>query len=223
MINNDVRNDTLTGLLSELTESIMRKSEHQLPCVVTKVSANRQRVSVRPLIRIVTQEGETLRRDIIDGVPVYQAGAGDLLLSFPVAVGNIGWIAASDRDISLFKQSYAESDPGSRRMHSFSDSVFVPDVMTNFTIAGEDATAMVIQNRNGSVKIAVDQNQIRIVNGASRIEVNDGTVVINGATITAAGDVVTAAGVSLNNHNHTQANDSAGNTQQDTSAAVATE
>lgn len=223
MNNNDTRNDTLEGVLLELVDSIMRRAEVQLPCTVIRVSADRRRVTVRPLIRIVGRDGSTLQRDTIDGVPVYQAGAGDLLMSFPVKTGDVGWIMANDRDISLFKQSYGDSAPGTARMHSFSDSVFVPDLMTNFQIAAEDAAAVVLQNRSGSVKIALDQNQIRIVNGTSRVEINPTNVIINGATITQAGDVVTAAGVSLNNHYHTQDNDSGGDSEPDTSTSIATE
>ena len=49
--------------------------------------------------------------------------------------------------------------------------------MTNFTIASEDAGAVVIQNRSGTVKIALDANQIRVVNGSTRIEIDNGSVI----------------------------------------------
>lgn len=165
MINDDSRSDTLEGLLQELADAISKRIECALPCVVTKVSSDRRRVSVRPLIRIVGVTGNTLARDVIEGLPVYQAGAGSFVMSFPVAVGDIGWIEAADRDLGVFLQSYDESDPGSRRKHSFSDAKFVPDIMTNFTISGEDSGAVVIQNRAGTVKIAIDQSEIRIKNG----------------------------------------------------------
>lgn len=231
MTNEDARNDSLTGLIMELADSIMRRCECMLPCVVTKVSGDRKRVAVRPLVRIVGQDGSTLPRDTIEGLTVYQAGAGDLVMSFPVSVGDIGWIEAADRDLGLFLQSYTESDPPTRRKHSFSDARFVPDIMTNFTIAAEDAGAVVIQNRAGTVKIALDDGQIRIVNGATRIEVGNGTVVgtapggfiLNGATITSSGDFITPLGNSVDNHFHTQGNDSDGDSEQDTSASVPTE
>lgn len=223
MINDDARNNSLDGLIKEISDVISRKIECKLPCVVVKVSTDRKRVSVRPLIRLVDWSGESHQRDTIEGVPVFQYGAGDTLLSFPVAVGDIGWIEAADRDLGVFLQSYSESDPSSRRKHSFSDGVFVPDIMTNFTINSEDGTAVVLQNRNGSTRLALDQNQLRIVVGTSRIEVNPDNVIINGATITEDGDVVTAIGVSVNNHYHTQGNDSDGDAEQDTSSAVATE
>lgn len=223
MISENARKGSLQGLLQELSDVISRKIECKLPCVVISVLADRMRVTVRPLIRVVDVSGASHSRDVIEGVPVFQYGAGDTLLSFPVKVGDIGWLEAADRDLGVFLQGYNESIPPSRRKHSFSDGVFVPDLMTNFAITGEDADAVTLQNRNGTVRIALDQGQIRIVNGASRVEINADNVIINGATITQGGDVITAAGVSLNNHYHTQGNDSDGDAEQDTSPSVATE
>ena len=152
-------------------------------------------------------------------------------MSWPVTAGDIGWIEASDRDISLFLQSYDEQDPASARKHSFSDGRFIPDMMTNYTIAGEDSAAVVIQNRSGTVKIALDDSEIRIKNGGVSATITSTTVtgtapggfILNGAEITATGDVVTATGVSLNNHPHAQGNDSANNSQQPTAAPTPTE
>lgn len=221
MINNDSRDDSLEGLLIELAESINKLFECKLPCVVTAVSSDRTRVSVRPLIHIIGRDDQPVTRDIIEGLPVYQAGAGDFLMSFPVVAGNIGWIEAADRDLGIFLQAYDVSDPGSRRKHSFSDAVFVPDIMTNFSIAEEDSAAVVIQNRTGTVKIAMDGDQIRIANGDTRIEIDDGIVTgtapsgffLNGAEITPGGNVITASGVSVDDHPHNQGNDSDGNSQ----------
>lgn len=254
MINDDSRDDSLEGLLMELADSISRRFECALPCVVTKVSSDRRRVSVRPLIRVVAKSGATLPRDVIEGLTVYQAGAGDLLISFPVSPGDIGWIEASDRDLGVFLQSYNESDPPSRRKHSFSDAKFVPDIMTNFTIAGEDSDAMVMQNRAGTVKIAMDQDEVRIRNGATEWTMTEqnisayapgdmsmeavgaismqaasigmtapGGINLNGAMVDGSGNITDASGVSMNQHYHTQPNDSAGNSEQPTSPAVATE
>lgn len=159
--------DDFENLLPELVNEILaatkRAVEVSIPCIVTKV-ISRTKVHVRPLIKIVTKGGESYDRHIIEGLPVFTAGAGDKFISFPVAVGDIGWIDACDRDISLFLQSYENVEPPTSRMHSFSDARFIPDIMTNITIAEEDATALVIQTRNGVVKIALDDGEIRIKN-----------------------------------------------------------
>ena len=190
--------DEYENLLPELVGAIMaatkRSLEVSIPCVVTKV-IGRTKVNVRPLIKIVAQDGTASSRSIIEGLQVFTAGAGDKLISFPVTAGSLGWLDACDRDISLFLQSYSDAEPPSSRMHSFSDARFVPDIMTNITIAGEDAEAIVIQTRDGSVKIALDDSEIRIKNNAVSLVITGSSVTgvapggfdLNGFTIDASG------------------------------------
>lgn len=171
--------DDFENLLPELVKVIIdatkRSLEVSIPCVVTRV-IGRTKVDVKPLIKIVAQNGASMDRAIIEGLPVFTAGAGGKFMSFPVTVGDIGWLDACDRDISLFLQSYDDVEPPSNRMHTFSDARFVPDIMTNITIAEEDTSSIVIQTRDGSVKIALDDGEIRINN-------NDVSLVVTGSAV----------------------------------------
>lgn len=211
--NND--DDLLTGAFNVMFNHINKKMQKSLPVKVTKVSDDRKFVNVQPQILVVDSDGGTILRSEIKGIPVVTSGAGNFLISFSISVGDLGWIESSDRDISLFKQSYDQSKPNTKRMHNFSDSRFIPDIMANFTIDAEDSDSMVIQNREGSVKISLNSSRIKM-HSPSDIE-------INGAKITPSGDVVTANGVSLDNHPHNQSNDSGGNTETPTNAPTATE
>ena len=170
-------------LVREMLVMSKKAIEVSIPCVVTKV-ISRTKVNVRPLIKIVGQDGTAYDRDVIEGIPVFTAGGGDRFISFPVKVGDLGWIDASDRDISLFLQSYANEQPPTNRMHSFSDARFIPDIMTNITVAEEDATAIVIQNRHGSVKIALDDEQIRVRNETASIVMGPDTVYVTTSSVT---------------------------------------
>ena len=181
----DEYENLLPDLVREILAATKRSLEVSIPCIVTKV-ISRTKVDVKPLIKIVAKDGTSIDRAIIEGLPVATFGAGNKFISFPVAVGNIGWLDACDRDISLFLQSYGNVEPPTNRMHSFSDACFVPDIMTNITVAEEDATAMVIQTRDGTVKIALDNDEIRIKNndasvvmGVDSINVATSSVAIN--------------------------------------------
>lgn len=170
----------LTDLLYAFETSIKKDVEVKIPCEVTEV-ISRTKVSIRPLIKIVTRDGTTKSREVIEGVPVFAYGAGDRVLSFPVNVGDKGWLEASDRDISVFLQSFDESEPTTKRMHSFSDGLFVPDIMTNYSLSSEDENAAVLQNKDGSVKIALDDEEIRLNNNGVKVTISDSQVeVING-------------------------------------------
>ena len=183
--NND--DDLLTGAFNVMFNHINKKMQNSLPVKVTKVSADRKFVNVQPQILVVDSEGGTIIRGEIKGIPVITSGAGNFLISFNITVGDLGWIETSDRDISLFKQSYDQSKPNTKRMHNFSDARFIPDVMTGFDIAEEDAGALVIQNKAGNIKIALDEGEIRI-------KKDDVTLVLSGDTVTG----VAAGGFNLN-------------------------
>lgn len=158
--NND--DDLLTGAFNVMFNHINKKMQNSLPVKVTKVSDDRKFVNVQPQILVVDSEGGTIIRGEIKGIPVVTSGAGNFLISFNISVGDLGWIESSDRDISLFKQSYNQSKPNTKRMHSFSDARFIPDIMTNFTVDDEDADSMTIQNRDNTVKISLNNDRIKI-------------------------------------------------------------
>jgi len=192
----------LTDLLYTFENSIKREVEVKIPCVVTEV-ISRTKVTVRPLIKVIARDGTAYSREVIEGVPVFAYGAGDRVLSFPVNVGDKGWLEASDRDISVFLQSMSESEPTTKRMHSFSDGLFVPDIMTNYSLNSEDDDASVLQNKDGSVKIALDDDEIRLNNNDVKVTVTGSTVeVINGGvTATITNSMVTGVapgGINLN-------------------------
>lgn len=178
MNNNDALDDELTGALEAFKKMANKDTENSLPCIVKMVSPDRTRVTVQPLISMVDNDGVPMPRGDLVDVPVFNAGAGNVVVSFAIAPGNIGWIDAKDRDMSIFLQSYAQSIPGSKRMHKFNDGVFTPDHMRQFNIAQEDAISFLIQTVDGLVKIALDNTSIRITNGTT-------TTITTAASITA--------------------------------------
>lgn len=189
MINSETNNDLLSGAFKMLIEAVKKETENSLPCRVVSVNAERTRVTVEPMIKIVGRDTSQVDRAEIKGLPVFTMGGGDTFISFPIKAGDFGWIDASDRDISLFLQSYGKSEPLTGRKHSFSDARFIPDIMRSFTISGDDSSALVISTKDGAHKIAIDQSGIRHTSSAN--------IDVNGATVTPSGDVVTASGVSL--------------------------
>lgn len=198
--------EQLVDLIRALSESIKKEIEVKIPCIVTSVTS-RKKVTVRPLIKIVGKDGQTYSRDVIEGVPVFFYGAGDKLISFPIKVGDKGWLEASDRDLSLFLQSFDETEPPTKRLHSFSDSLFVPDIFENYSISEEDADAVVVQNLDGSVKIALDDDTVRVVNDSVNLTVTNNSVSgiapggfnLNGFIINADGSVSSPVSVSAPN------------------------
>lgn len=185
---------SLIGVLRQVLKKHLQSTDDMLPARVVNFDRTSNLVSVQPLISIVTTDGNLVNRPQVAAIPALQLGGGSALLSFNLVAGDLGWIKASDRDISLFLQYYREAPPNSKRMHSFSDAVFIPDVMTGFVIAGEDATNATLQSKDGTQRFSVAPTYVKMSSGANSVLVNSTTVTATVGTTTL---VVTASGISL--------------------------
>lgn len=152
---NPADNDSLAGLSRILKAAVLKDMDDCLPARVVAFDRSTNRATVQPLIQMVTTAGERVSRAHVASVPVLQLGGGGFVLNFPLKPGDIGYIKANDRDVSLFLQGMAETQPNTKRMHSFEDGVFIPAVLAAFIIAAEDAEHPVWQTLDGAARIAL--------------------------------------------------------------------
>lgn len=178
---NPANNDSIVGLLNIALEKFLQGVDDMLPAVVIAYDRVTNRAQVKPLIKVVTTDNALVSRAAVASIPVLQIGGGNFLLNFNILPGNLGWIKASDRDISLFLQSYTEAQPEFSRKHSFEDALFIPHVMSGYTIAEEDAENAVLQNLDGTVKISLGADTIKIA--APNIEFVSTSLTHNGVNI----------------------------------------
>lgn len=160
---NPADNDSMVGMFRLVLTKFLQGVDDMLPAQVIAYDRPSNRAQVQPLIQMVTTNNERVNRAQIASVPVLQLGGGGFVMSFPIASGDLGWIKANDRDISLFKTTYALSAPNTQRKHDFSDALFIPDAMLNIALASEDAGNAVFQNTDGTVKIALWPTLIKIL------------------------------------------------------------
>ena len=221
--------DSMLGMANEILKKFLQKVDDMLPARVVSYDRATNRAQVIPLVRVITTANQLVERPQVASIPVLQYGGGGFLLSFPLKPGNLGWIKANDRDISLVLQSYADNAPNTRRMHSFSDALFIPDVMTGYTLSEEDAENAVLQSLDGSVRVSLWADRLKLVApGGSVVMDATGVHIAHGVTITLAAPTVaivgnlaqtggnatmsggltatgevTAAGIPLSTHHHT--------------------
>lgn len=204
-------NGSLAGTLQFCLQKFMQSMNGMLPARIIKYDRTSNRVQVQLLITLITTQGLQVSRPQIASIPVMLFGGGGYFLSFNLNPGDLGWVLANDRDISLFLQKYQEAPPNTYRINNFSDGVFIPDIMTGYTIAEEDSGNAVLQNLDGTIKISLQPDRIKLtaslveitgnlqvdgeINGLSGFNVSGGV----GNTITATGDLrvignITASG-----------------------------
>ena len=175
----------LTGAFKHIFSKMQQRMDGMLPAKIIAFDRTTNLATVQPLIKLLTTGGFVVGRAQLASIPVVQVGGGGFVMNCPFNPGDLGWIKSNDRDISLFLQSWQESQPNTLRTFSFSDGVFIPDVMKGWTIASADSASAVLQNLSGTVKIALSDNKVTIT--APNIEMN-GITTINGA-LSVVGDI----------------------------------
>jgi len=210
----DPANDaSLLGMARQVLDKFLQNVDDMLPARVVSYDRATNRVTVIPMVKLLTTDGRQVGRAQIASVPVVRMGGGGVALSFNLQAGDLGWIKANDRDISLIMQAYKDNAPNTLRKHSFQDAVFIPDVMTGLTIAEEDAGNATLQTLDGSVKVAIWPDRVKIAAGAlnvivgpSGITINgnvtiNGTLAVSGASTLTGG--ATIGGIPFGSHKHT--------------------
>jgi phage baseplate assembly protein gpV len=168
------KDGSLAGAFDLFTSKLLQRTDDMLPAKVIAYNRVTNRAQVQPLIVTVTTDNVQVPKAQIASVPVYQAGAGGYVISFPVQAGDLGWIKANDRDISLFLKNYSQAAPNTQRKHKFSDAVFIPDsFMKDVTINSEDDANLVIQTKDGTVRVAIWSSKVKVT--APTVEIVGGT------------------------------------------------
>ena len=152
---NPADQDTLTGALNIVLDNFSKGLNDMLPAQIIAYNRTTNLAEVQPLISVVTTDNAVVKRAQILSVPVLQMGGGGFVLNFPIKAGDLGFIKANDRDISIFKQLWQMVVPNTARKHNFADGIFIPACLTNFTIESQDATNVVLQSINASVRFSM--------------------------------------------------------------------
>lgn len=178
-------NGTLIGSITFAFNKLLQNVQNMLPAQIMAYDRTTNRAQVQILINILTADGKQLPRPQVASIPVLVLGGGGFMLSFPLIEGDLGWICANDRDISLFLQSYQQAAPNTTRMHSFSDGIFIPDVMRGYTIAPGDGDNAVLQSTDGTIKISLSTARVTVT---APLIVGVGNFAVDG-NITASGTI----------------------------------
>lgn len=162
----------LAGTLNEFLRAWLRDEVNDMmPATVVSYDEASNRAVLRPLVMIGTTGGAKVSRAEVSGIPVYRFGGGGFFIRFPIKAGDLGWIKANDRDISLVLQRGGLEDwPNTKRLHSFSDAMFFPDAMKNWIVDEKNKDAAVFQSLDGSACIAVHSGGKITIKGITEFE-----------------------------------------------------
>ncbi len=165
-----------SGIVRFILTKWLQKTDDMLPAQVVSYDRATNRATIQPMISIVTTNNTLVQRGVLASIPVLQIGGGGFVISCPLKPGDLGWIKANDRDISLFLKFLQNSSPNTGRLHSFENAMFIPDTMfKNVVINEEDEGNLVIQTIDGTARVAIWPDKVKIT--APTVEVVAPTIV----------------------------------------------
>lgn len=149
------------------------------------------RCEVLPLVQQIDGSNNVYPMGKIINVPYLRVQGGANAIVIDPQVGDVGLCGFCERDISIVKRTGELSAPDTRRKYDINSAVYM------FTMMSGVPTQYIHFKSSGiDIKTTGDLN-------------------INGLIIKADGTLITKDGVIVDTHSHAQANDSAGNTEQD--------
>lgn len=192
--------DLGASISNVITQALMQV-DGMLPAKVVKVDRTAGRVSVQPMIQMGDTGGNKITRAIVPNIPIMAMGAGGIFASFPVQVGDLGFVFSADRDTSLFYQSQGGMDwPNTERLHQFGDGGFLPLKLFNFSIAGGVLSdGFSLQTDDGSTFVTLKAGEVQIT--ATKVKIvgdieHTGDALQNGNT-TRVGDTTATGNFSV--------------------------
>ncbi|QLX25069.1 hypothetical protein HV271_09700 [Citrobacter freundii] len=171
------QSDSLSGSMDLVLRKFLLDVDDMLPARIVSYDRNANRAQIDILYKVTMTDGSMNPLMAPAEVPVLTIGGGGMCLTFPIKPGDLGWIKASDRDMSLFLQSY-EAEPGNTtRLHCFEDGVFIPDVMKDFVVS--DGAAATLQTIDGTTSVAVKPGSIVLTAGSTVVSITESGIESN--------------------------------------------
>ncbi|RYF12055.1 MAG: hypothetical protein EOO40_02065 [Deltaproteobacteria bacterium] len=137
-------------------EDVLEHALHQkalatrvcVPGKVIALSAHDQTVDVLPMFQTKFLGKDPQNMAPLRGIPVAMPQGQDFRLSYPLAVGDLGFCVIMDRNLDTYLQSDGNlpTDPEDSRTHDLNDSVFVPGLVPTSLQTTDTQTDLVLQN-----------------------------------------------------------------------------
>lgn len=189
---------SLDDVLSLVGRKMMMEVDDMLPAKVIKWDAVTNRAQIEILYQVTMTSGDMHQLSAPAEVPVQFPGGGGFMLVFPLKEGSLGWIKATDRDMSLFLQSYDAQPGNTPRIHCFEDGVFIPDVMHAFTMSNGNGISL--QTTDGANAVTITASSAIMKVGAATLTLTADKLV---SSVPFEAPKVKGGGVEMVGHNHT--------------------
>lgn len=183
------------ALIEAMLDNFAKSFQTCIPAIVKNV-ISRDTVEVSPAVLLSDSDNNPVEWANVT-TTVLTPFSGGMFLSMPLAVGDTGWLVASDLDTSLFKKEKKEAQQNLYTRHQYQYGFFVPDAINGYTVSEDDEGAIVLSTTNGKTKITMKHDEINVVSD-DKLKINAKSI-----TIDSSNNNVVIDGINFKNHTHT--------------------
>jgi len=159
---------TLAQVIADAIAAAMFDMHTGLPARVVSFDAQHQACSVQPLLQRVYQAADgtmqTLDLPSIDNVPVCYPAGGGWSITWPLAAGDIVYLAFAERSIDAWLASPRGQtvDPALTRRFDLSDAVAVAQLRPRTAPLAVDPANLRIGREDGSVQLELSTTAVHV-------------------------------------------------------------
>ena len=191
----------LTSLLNIHSEEIKKDINTCIPGVVISFDKDTQLASLQIGINMVDNHDNQYKHAPIISCPVFFVGNANYIIEHEINEGDEGILVFSQRCMDNWVADGGTVNQDVIRFHDINDAMFIPGIRSQ---------------KNKIENFGNDGIKLRDKNNSNFVWLkNDGTIIIKTNKLIVDGDIINN-GINVTQHDHSQANDSGGNTEQDT-------
>lgn len=131
---------------------------------VVKVKTDTKSVDVLPMVQQISADGSVIDHGTVYNIPYFMLQGGVNAILINPAIDDIGLLVCCSRDISGVKNAKQVAPPSSRRMHTFSDGLYIGGFLN------QDPTRFIEFNDSGINVVPIEKFKY---NGIEVATVND--------------------------------------------------
>ena len=159
----DLTYDTDREALRFVLDQIMKQVIPALPGIVRSYDPTSNRAQIQPAVDLMLTDGTSMPRALLNNIPVWWPAAGDWIIRGPLTEGDTVLLVFCGRDISGFKQTGAVGPLPTDRVLAEQDCIAIPGLTPSHATAPVAADAVVIQNKNGTVAVVINDTGIELI------------------------------------------------------------
>ena len=148
-----------TGVRFAIRQALKR-IHTSMPGVVVSYDAATRRAVVQPALRRILTTGEVRQRAQLVNVPVLVQGGGGYMLHVPLAAGDAVMLGFTQRGMSAFKKTLAESDPDAEAILSPAGAYVIASFGNLDAAPATDG--LVLQTNDGGTYISLRGGEVKI-------------------------------------------------------------